>query len=349
MVLNRIEISFFLIDMTIASETYMKKKKISDKDYHVKKMGYLMNDGRNLMKIPNFPIKGFYQRKDDTGWWMPIKQFAIKSYTNLYLEILQRKEYIDTCFIDPLSSYGMIKLTKNQGKDILLIPGTSFNAALISIKKNKGFSEYYINDMNPDIRGVINSRFEAFNHIHKNTLKINIEAKESGKVDSNKWIIDILNIIKNTYKYPNYLMVIDNQGMDIGYETLEKIRNFHEFGDIIITFHDSAFSRAIHNEKKIKFFYGCKVKKDTTIEERRNIYINQLQSIGFGRIEQLFVRSKGNFFYTLLFCCRENVSADWLDMIEDFRKKRFKYCTDQFMKQIYDITKKRTTTLDEFY
>jgi len=334
--------------MDVVNETYMKKKKISDKEYHVGNMRYLLDDGKKLIEISNFPKRRFYQRKDETGWWMPIKQFAIKSYTNLYLEILQRQKYIDTFFIDPLSSYGMIKLTKNQGKDTMIIPGTSFNAALVSLKKNKGFKEFFINDIDPDVREILNKRFEEFNHIHNDVLKINIEGKERGKVDSNKWIIDVLKTIKNIYKYPNYLMVIDNQGMDIGYETLEKIRNHHEFGDIIITFHDSAFSRAIHSEKKIEFFYGQKVKENTTLEERRNIYIRQLQSIGFGRIEPLFIRSSGNFFYTLLFCCRENVSAAWLDMIEDFRNKRFKSCTDQFMKHIYDITRKKTTTLDEF-
>jgi len=333
--------------MTIANETHMKKRKTSDQEYHVNNLRYLIRDGRKLMKIPNFPKEGFYNRDDGVGWWMLTKQFAIKSYSNLYLKILQRKKYIDTCFIDPLSSFGMIKLTKNEGKDVLIIPGTSLNAALVSLKKEKGFSVFFINDKDPKTRGVISKRFNVINSVNKNALNINIEPPEKGRVDSNEWIINSLYDIKEKFNRPNYLMIIDNQGMDIGYDTIKKIKELHEWGDIIITFHDSAFSRAIHSEKN-EWFYGVDVSKDTTITERRKIYIKQLKSIGFGRIEQLFIRSKGNFFYTLLFCCRKDISAGWLNMVEDFRNRRFKYCTDQFHKQNYDYLKRKTTIMDEF-
>ena len=324
--------------------------KPSDQEYHVKNMKHFIKSGRFLMKIPNFPNNGefFYKRDDESGWWMPIKQSIIGSYINLYLQILQRKEFIDTCFIDPLSNYGMIRLTKNGGNDVLIIPGTSLNAALISLKKIKGFSEFYINEIKPEIRCVIRRRFEVLNQKRSNLLNFNIEPEEKGKVDSNEWIIDILNDIKKKYEYPNYLAIIDNQGMDIGYETIKEIQKSHEFGDLVITFHDSAFSRSIHNQVKNRFFYGTKIDEKSTIEQRRNFYIRQLKAIGFGRIEEVFIRSDSNFFYTLLFCCRENVSAKWLDMIKYFRKTRFRNCTAQFIKNIYDIAKKNVKPLNKF-
>jgi len=300
------------------------------------------------IKIQNFPKDGFYERDDGVGWWMLTKQFAIKSYSHHYLKILQRRKYIDTCFIDPLSSFGMLRLTKRGGKDVLIIPGTSLNAALVSIKKEKGFSEFYINDRNPEVRRIISRRFEALNYVNNNYLNINIEPHEKGKIDSNKWIINVLHNIKRKFKRPNYLMIIDNQGMDIGYETIRKVKNLHEWGDIIITFHDSAFSRVIHSEKINKWFYGVDISKNSTIPERRKIYIKQLKSIGFGRIEELYIKSSGNFFYTLLFCCRKEILADWLNIIKHFRNKRYKYCTDQFHIQNYDFLKRRARTMDEF-
>ena len=333
--------------MTIVNETYMKKKKISDQEYHVNNLRYLIEDGRRLLKIPNFPKEGYYERDDGKGWWMLTKQFAIKSYSHHYLKILQRRKYIDTCFIDPLSSFGMIRLTKRRGKDVLIIPGTSLNAALVSLEKEKGFSAFYINDKNPEARRIIDKRFDAFNCVNNNELNIDIAPHDKGQIDSNEWIINVLQEIKKKFKFPNYLMIIDNQGMDIGYETIEKAKNLHEWGDIIITFHDSAFSRAIHSEKN-KWFYGVDINKDTTIPERREIYIKQLKKIGFGRIEQLFIKSAGNFFYTLLFCCRKEISADWLNIIKHFRTKRYKYCTDQFHKQNYDFLKKKARIIDEF-
>ena len=326
----------------------MNKKKISDQKYHINNLKYLIEDGRRLLKMPNFPKGGFYERDDGVGWWMLTKQFAIKSYVHHYLKILQRRKYIDTCFIDPLSSFGMIRLTKRGGRDNLIIPATSLNAALVSLEKDKGFSAFYINDKNPEARRIISKRFEALNTVNNNNLNINIEPHEEGKVDSNEWIINVLHNIKKIFKRPNYLIVIDNQGMDIGYETIKKIKDLHEWGDVIITFHDSAFSRALHNEKKNIWFYGTEISKDTTQPDRRKIYIEQLKSIGFGRIEQLFIRSSGNFFYTLLFCCRKEISADWLNIVKYFRTKRYKYCTDLFHKQNYDILKGKATTMDEF-
>ena len=334
--------------MIISKESYMKKKKPSDQEYHVNNLRYQMKEGRKLITIPDFPKEGFYDRDDGVGWWMLTKQFAIKSYVHHYLKILQRRKYIDTCFIDPLSSFGMIRLTKRGGKDDLVIPGTSLNAALVSLEKEKGFSAFYINDKNPEARRIISKRFEALNYVNNNNLNVNIEPFEEGKVDSNKWIINVLHDIIEKFKRPNYLMILDNQGMDIGYETIKEIKNLHEWGDIIITFHDSAFSRALHSEKKNNWFYGVDIKKDTTIPERRKIYIKQLKSIGFGRIEELFIKSYGNFFYTLLFCCRKEISAGWLNIIKYYRSKRYKYCTDQFHKQNYDYLNRRTTIMDEF-
>ncbi len=339
-----------LIKMTTSYNAPTKRKKSSDQEYHVTNMRRFINEGKSLMKIPNFPKnnKFFYQRPDGKGWWMPIKQLAIRSYSNLYLKILQKQEFIDTCFIDPLSNYGMIKLTKNNGKDVLIMPGTSINVALISLKKKKGFSAYFINDIDPEIRGVIKSRFETLNQFYNNSLQFNIEPPDKGKIDSNEWVINVLNNITEKYDCPNYLMVIDNQGMDIGYKTIKKIRECHEYGDLIITFHDSAFSRSMHNQEKNKFFYGCEIDKYTGIQARRSIYIKQLKSIGFGRVEEISVRSEGNFFYTLLFCCRENVGAEWLKSIKYLRETRFKYCNAKFMKHIFDIAVRRIKPLNEF-
>ena len=104
----------------------------------------------------------------------------------------------------------------------------------------------------------------------------------------------------------------------------------------------------MHNQEKNKFFYGCKIDEGTTIQARRSIYIEQLKLIGIGRIEEISIKSDGNFFYTLLFCCRENVGADWLKAIKYLRKTRFKYCNAKFMKDIYDIAVRRVRPLDKF-
>ncbi|KKK65408.1 hypothetical protein LCGC14_2974440, partial [marine sediment metagenome] len=174
--------------MTESRETYMKRRKTTTQEYHVNNLRKLIQDGEKLRDLPNFPEEGYYDRGDGKGWWMLTKQSAIKSYVNLYLKILQRNPYINTCFIDPLSSFGMVKLTKNGGRDVLTIPGISLNAALVSLEKEKGFSEFYINDIDPNARRIISRRFDSLNTANDNVLSVNIEPPEKGKVDPNKWI-----------------------------------------------------------------------------------------------------------------------------------------------------------------
>ncbi len=331
-------------------ETFKKSKnstKSSNQEYHVKMVRDLIQDGIFLQNIPNFNSDFYYQRENGKGWWMPMKQLVIRSYIRQYLKILGPREYIKLNFIDPLASYGMNKLTKENFKDTFIFPGTALNAALISLRSERGFDKFYLNDRDSNVRQVILNRFNALSKFSKNAINFDIEPFEKSKVDSNKWLIDVLNQI-NEDRVSNYLIVIDNQGMDIGYETLKKIRNINQFGDVIITFHDTVFSRALNFSEKNKFFFGTNVDRESTIKERRDLYISQLRKIGFGRIEPIHVRSESSFFYTLLFCCRDNVSGDWLRMIKYFREERYKNCTDKYLKNIYDVAARKIKSIDEW-
>ena len=189
---------------------------------------------------------------------------------------------------------------------------------------------------------------ESLNKYYNYPLEIEIDAN-SKKIDSNQWVIQILNEIKANDKYFNYLMIIDNERLNIKYETIKKIREIHNYGDIIITFQDAGIKRNLKpNPQKVKEFFGIEIPPSTKKEDLCNIYINQLNKIGLKNVEKLNITSESGFYYTLLFCCRSDVEAKWLKMIEYYRDDRFKNWTDSDVKKMWDVAKGKIKSLDQF-
>lgn len=326
----------------------------SDFDFHLKNIKELLDDTNILKQNPNFSISDpsyFYTRKDKQGWWMATKQIVSRHYIQEYLTILgkERRKFINLYFIDLLSSYGMNKVTKSRGKDEFIFPGSSISAALISFRKKRGFKKIYANDLKLDERKILNQRLESLNQFYNNRLEIEIDSNAK-KIDSNHWVIQILNEIKANDKYFNYLMIIDNEGLNIKYETIKKIREIHNYGDIIITFQDAGIKRNLKpNPQKVKEFFGIEIPPSTKKEDLCDIYISQLHKIGLENIEKLNITSERGFYYTLLFCCRFDVKAKWLKMIEYYRDERFKNWTDSDVKKMWDVAKGKVRPLNHFY
>jgi hypothetical protein len=318
-------------------------------DFHIDNIKYLDKDGKLLREIPGFPISNneqFYSRDDKSGWWMVTKQIIIRKYTSMYLNILGSNQDRDLFFIDLLSSWGMNKVTKREGKDQFIFPGMALSAALISNRKRKGFTKLFINDRDPQKRKILIDRFKTLNDHNSKKIKFDIEDSEE-KIDSNQWVISVMNSIKEESSFFNYLMVIDNQGMDVCFNTLKQIRDLHEYGDIVITFQDRAFARKMDSEK-FERFMGTNIPPNTKSEDLCNIYVEQLGKIGLGNVERIKIETKGGFYYTLLFCCRNKVKASWLRMIEKYRDVRFKAWTDTNVKIMWDTIKGKFIALDSF-
>jgi len=74
-----------------------------------------------------------------------------------------------------------------------------------------------------------------------------------------------------------------------------------------------------------------------------------LNKIGLKNVEKLNITSESGFYYTLLFCCRFDVSGKWLKMIECYRDERFKNWTDSDVKKMWDVAKGKVKSLDHFF
>jgi len=325
--------------------------KQSNYDFHLKNIRGLVKDFKYLQTIPGFPLSNknfFYSRDDESGWWMATKQIIIKKYIGLYLKILGGKSDIYLFFIDLLSSWGMNRVTKRNQVDNFKFPGTSISAPLISNRKGRGFTEYFINDFDSEKREVLIKRYKALSNNCNNSLIYNIPEPDLNGIDSNDWVIDVLNQIKNKYNTKIHcLIIIDNQGMDINLSTIRKIREITPYTDFIITFHDVAFGRQI-NSKKITQFFGTKLESNTKREDLCGIYMEQLKNVGIGRIEPIRIYSGNSFYYTLLFCCRNKLNATWLNTIQKYRDVRFRSWTAKNIKQMWDIIKGNIVSLDSF-
>jgi len=329
-----------------------KTNKKTNFQFHLENIKRLDDDWRFLTKIANFPIKNskyYYSREDNSGWWMAIKQTALRGYINAYLSILGQEKDRKLFFIDPLSSYGLVRVTKRNGKDRFTFPGASINASLISNSKKRGFDGFYLNDMDPNVRGVLNKRILALKDYFKDSSEIHIDTTNK-KIDSNKWLVDVMKEIDENNGFYHCLIIIDNQAMDIFYDTIQKIREISEFSDVIITFQDASIARAVpKGQAKIKKFFGRNITSNASGIRKIlcDKYCNQLSKVNLPKIERMKVASENSFYYTLLFCCRENASGKWLEVVRYYNNERFKNFTDRDLKDMWDIGKGRQLSLDQ--
>ncbi len=330
--------------------TFPEFNKQNKFNFHLNNIKKLISDTNLLAQIPDFmpKLNHFYTREDKAGWWMATKQIVLRHYINEYLTILGKRKYINLFFIDLLSHYGMNKVTKRGTKDQFNFPGSTINAVIVSISKQRGFSKIYSNDYDLDRRIVLSKRLDCIKKHINSSLDFEINTDDKNK-DSNIWVIKVINEIRNNNRYSNYLIIIDNEGMNIEYNTIKKIREVHPYGDIIINFQDVGVNRNLKpNPQKIKKFFGIQINPTTKKDSLCDIYIEQLKKIGFGRIEKLKIASKTGFYYTLLFCCREDVSGNWLEMIKYYRDDRFKSWTDEDVKRMWDVAMDKSMTLEDF-
>ncbi|MHA1897236.1 MAG: three-Cys-motif partner protein TcmP [Promethearchaeota archaeon] len=311
------------------------------------KIKKLRNQISELKRIDGFKLEPAYTRRDERGWWMVTKQILIQSYINLYLNVFNGKKHRDKrlYFIDMLSSNGINKITKDNGQSIFYFVGSSIGAAIIANQKIKGFNKYFLNDYSLDNRRILAERFNTLNNYYNNTLNYEIDL-ERRKLDSNEWIDGVIEELKKD-NYKHCLIIVDNEGMNINYNTIKKIREEIVYADLIINFQEQSMARDInrssYSDSFINFF-GCDAHKLCNKREQLlPLYKKQLEDIGY-KLEPIRVFGQ-NFYYYLLFCHRKEVSGEWMTMIRKYREERFRNWDDISVKKFWDIIKGRQTTL----
>ena len=152
--------------------------------------------------------------------------------------------------------------------------------------------------------------------------------------------------IKNDYC--NYLMIIDNEGMNVELDTIIKIKEMKKFGDIIITFQNNVARTIAQSPERSELFFGREIKQEEIRKDNLlDIYLKQLSDIGF-KLETIKIESGMGFFYTLIFCCREDVSGKWFRRYKGYAEKEFKNFTGERVKSFWDRATGKVKGLDSY-
>jgi three-Cys-motif partner protein len=179
--------------------------------------------------------------------------------------------------------------------------------------------------------------------------------------DCNLIIDEIISQVKNGHS----LIFIDPYGMDINWETMEKILQLN--ADIIINFQTRIISRGIEqqgkatnackcffkNEKEAIEIYNNRDNEESIGEKLKQLYIKNVQesrlkkdiSVITGAIP---IRKDKNFYYDLIFVTRKTKGGSpWLDTIQKAANE-IESLDSKIVRQILDILKGRQKQLATF-
>ncbi len=302
--------------------------------------------GNFFINLPDFPAGEFYNpRRDAIGWWMVTKEILINIYIDIYLRVWRGQvSPPHLVFIDPLASNGMNRVTKEGGKHVFTFPGTSMLAAWWSTTP-RGFDEILANDLNGHSRAILVARLNCALQSEgiQRPTRWNVEPEIAGKLDSNVWILEVLRQLKQAHNRFAFLAVIDNQGADIDFSTLQQMVDACDHGDFIITLQNHMFCMNRDNDAMWNRFMGKDLTPNATPDGIREDYIAQLRSIGLKGVEWIPIRGS-HYFYTLLFCTRKADPA-WFRPITKYKESHFEDWIDANVMQLWDIVTHKQKTL----
>jgi len=343
-------------------------KKINNYEFHSGNLILLERLGKIITESEkNFNWKKYGDnKKDEQGWWMIIKESIITKYMGAFLRIHRREPKKNLFYIDLTSGPGLCEVTKNEKKEKFDIPGSALLAALRNQDLKYHFDKIFANDIKFENRDFLDKRL--VNLIHSQYIKKKIDyyipsIDQKINSDSNLIIDDLLEIIKKEGNgFFACLFVIDNQGLDIKWNTIEKIIKFYPFCDLIINFPTTGFNRTFGNwkrnktestKKTIESFMGIDINQINSHKDAIDKYVNNLKRAGKEIVETFEVKaggSAGSFHYTLLFAVRETLKGSkWMRMFEKYRK-RYSSMTGEKIKHFFDINiSKKQTSLTHYF
>lgn len=238
-------------------------------------------------------------------FWAPLKLVCFASYThNCYIKIIKNHTE-NFYFIDLLSSSGITRVSKckdcnlegkacSECKYRNRIKAYMAGSPLLASTAITPFKKMYFVDTQPKKLDVLGKR-----------LKI-LEGKGMCKSpyaliqgDCNEVIDAVLAEIK-TGKY-NFLVFVDNQGLDAEWKTIEKLLDCH--CDIIINFPTSSINRDLHTNAA-KAFLGCQDISELGSSEPIDYYLNKIRRTRTA--EAIRINTGIAFHYHLVLVTKQN-------------------------------------------
>lgn len=269
----------------------------------------------------------------------PLKLIDLMYYLDVYTKIISNASWCkEMVFIDMLADSGINKI-KETGD---LIAGSPLIAAKFA---HRPFDKFLLVDWNRDHAKALELRLNSIN-IQPNVF--------SG--DCNEVISEVIKEIPTSSSH--YLAFIDNEGLDVNWETMRKLLKFP--GDIIFNFPTKLIDRCfgkykgkIHKKDENKFneFFGNdEWKNANNAYELLNIYMNKIRDNNRELVESIDIKSTkgGQFNYHLIFATKRTKSGSpYFDVV-----KRLKERTEKSYGQLVDKALKiltgKSTDLEMF-
>ncbi len=283
----------------------------------------------DIQKIKNIEPNVF----NEFNYWTPLK-LAFLNFTLDVCAIVANKKFERKNYIDLFAGSGINK-TKGKYDDFLI--GSPFIALL---NHNKKFTKFFFCESDTAYYNVLKKRIDI--------LKLDAICypnKCECKID------EILNEITKDDKNYNFFF-IDPYSLEFSWDCMKKILNIRS--DILITFMTNSLWRTIKSEESTgnghdalnRVFGNDSWKKVKKEEDLIEIYKNNiLKERPDAVMLNTKIKSKGNFYYDMIFITHKTGGNNpWLDPVRDAKEEIEKH-TDEVVKSLLEIIKKRQKTL----
>ena len=275
-----------------------------------------------------------------TQRWCPLKLISLMLYSNVYTKIMSNCRCLfpnGILYVDLLADSGINKL--RNGDFMLGSP------LIASLSCEPQFDKLLLIDINQKYAEALEKR---------------LEASETGipfKIFEGNVNTEINDLVAEIPEKSHYLAFIDNQGLDVNWETMESLLKHP--GDLIINFPTRGICRVfgqikngITSEETLNVFFGDNGWREAKSEnDLVRYYMKKISEFNRKKIQNIEVKSTtgGQFRYDMLFAAKKTRDGSpWFDSVVEDLKKRIEKNPGNIVKVALDVLAGRATELKSF-
>jgi len=302
---------------------------VSEFDWLKSKLDRLMQVGKDLVTTSNVYSPG--------RTWTPLKLILLSYYVDVYTKIIPK--YFDNMFyLDLLAGAGIDEIKETRDK----VTGSPIIAATFS---HSPFSKLFLIEMDDDRASALESRMRRI---------LTADKFEVLTGDANVRVDDLLHHLRN--KRSHYLAFVDCQGLDIWWNTMEKLLQFP--GDIVFVHQTAEINRVCGKAKQsqadaecLNRFYGTScTPHDWGKEDRESLCARYEEDLKRKRDMTIPIKIKSNsFHYDVIFATKKTKGGSpWLNAVYTAKQKVEKF-TGKAVNNALDILAGRSTEITWFF
>lgn len=289
----------------------MVRKKLSTRDWWIKRLNELEGDGKvNAANLYSQLPPNLKQIVDGKTWeyWTVFKLAIHSYYLRLYTDII-KKHFKRIAYIDTFAGPGLIKVGK-KGANYF------FGSPLLGIlHPRKKFDHLIFIELDKNKKDVLEYLLKILSKIGHNNSTYQVIQGDMNKVNYR----EILSSIDHS------LVFIDPEGMEVDFSTIKKLSKLR--CDLEINYMDSSVRRVfgakeqLQNRGKLESFFGKDVSNVSELDQLFYFYLRNIENSD--RVTRhIRVKGLGSFEYKIIFAVRPTAGGNpWLEPLEDLKRR----------------------------